>query len=61
MKTKEAVEHILKTHNITRYKLATELGAHPPTVYQWVKRTRMSEAYAEKFKERFGITITDAV
>jgi DNA-binding transcriptional regulator YdaS (Cro superfamily) len=61
MTTKEAVTHVLKSTGITKYKLAQKLGAHPPSVDQWLRRTRMSKAYADKFNELFNVQVTDAV
>ncbi len=61
MRTKVAVAHVLKHNNITKYKLAISMGAQPPSVDRWLKRTRMSKAYAVKFLELYKIQITDAV
>lgn len=61
MKTKQAVAHVLKHKNLTKYALAKVLGAQPPSVDQWLRRTRMSKAYAEVFLKEFKIIITDAV
>lgn len=61
MKTKTAVNFVLKNQNITKYALAQQLGAAPPSIDQWLRRTRMSKAYALKFYHLFKIQITDAV
>lgn len=61
MKTKAAVNFVLKRHNLTKYALAKQLGAAPPSVDQWLRRTRMSKAYALKFYSLFKVQITDAV
>ena len=60
MRTKVAVAHVLKHKNLTKYALAQQLGAQPPSIDQWLKRTRMSKAYAIKFYELFKIPVTDA-
>jgi DNA-binding transcriptional regulator YdaS (Cro superfamily) len=61
MKTKQAVNFVLKQTGLTKYALAWKLGCAPASVDQWTKRTRMSRAYAAKFYNLFKITITDAV
>lgn len=57
MNTKEAVAFVLEDRKITKYRLAMSLGAHPTSVYQWLRNTRMSEAYAEVFYKEYGIEI----
>lgn len=57
--TKEAIEFIIDTYGTTKYKLAKELGASPPSVNQWLKKTRMSKPYADLIFELYDITITD--
>ena len=59
--TKEAIEFLISTLELTRYRLAAELGASPSSVQQWLKETRMSKAYADLVFKLYGITITDAV
>lgn len=61
MKTKTAVAHVLKHNGLTKYALAMELGCAPVSVDQWLKRTRMSKAYANKFFKLYKVVITDAV
>lgn len=61
MKTKVAVAYVLKHHNMSMYALAMQMGAAPPSVSQWLKRTRMSKAYAKIFYELYKVQITDAV
>lgn len=61
MKTKQAVSFVLKQHSLTKYALAKRLGAQPPSVDQWLRRTRMSKAYADKFYSEFKVMVTDAV
>lgn len=61
MKTKQAVAFVLKHRNITKYRLAQEVGCTSTSVGQWLRRTRMSKAYATKFYELYKVTVTDAV
>ena len=61
MRTKVAVAHVIKHKNLTKYAVAQILGAQPPSVDQWLRRTRMSKAYAAIFLKEFKIQITDAV
>lgn len=61
MKTKTAVNFVLKHRGLTKYALAQELGCAPVSIDQWLKRTRMSKAYAEVFYKKFKVTIDDAV
>lgn len=61
MRTKIAVAHVIKHHNLTKYAIAQIMGAQPPSVDQWLRRTRMSKAYAAIFLKEFKIQITDAV
>lgn len=61
MKTKVAVRFVLKQHGLTEYALAQRLGCTPTSVSQWLKRTRMSHAYANKLRQEFGVMVTDAV
>lgn len=61
MKTKQAVSFVLKQHNLSKYALAKKMGAQPPSVDQWLRRTRMSKAYALKFYQLFKVQVTDAV
>ena len=61
MKTKTAVAHVLKHYRLSKYALAMSMGATPPSVEQWLRRTRMSKPYADKFYTLYKIQITDAV
>ena len=61
MKTKVAVAFVLKRHKLSKYALAQQMGAAPPSIDQWLKKTRMSKAYAEKFYELYKVQIVDAV
>lgn len=57
--TKEAIEFILYTYNMSKYKLAKDLNAFPSSINQWLKGTRMSKPYADLIFELYDITITD--
>lgn len=61
MKTKQAINFILKHEGLTKYALAQRLGCAPVSIDQWLKRTRMSKAYAKLVLKHFGIIVTDAV
>ena len=59
MKTKDAVERVMKTEALTAYGLGKALGMSPTSVSQWLVGTRMSTATAEKFTKLYGIEIDD--
>ncbi|AFV51110.1 DNA binding protein [Vibrio phage VPMS1] len=59
MKTIEAVQHVLETQGITKYRLAMSLGLAPVSINQYLRGTCMSQATADKFKQVYGITVTD--
>lgn len=59
MKTKQAVQLVLDTKGLSKYALAQSLGAYPISVNQWLRGTRMSQPFADKFEELYGITIDD--
>jgi predicted transcriptional regulator len=61
MKTKVAVAFVLKRHQLTKYALAKAMGASPPSVDQWLKKTRMSKANAEVFYKLYKVQIVDAI
>lgn len=61
MKTKQAVKFVLKHKALSKYALAQQLGAAPPSVNQWLNKTRMSKYYASKFLALYKIEITDSV
>jgi len=61
MKTKQAVKFVLQHEGFTKYALAQKLGCAPVSIDQWLKRTRMSKAYAAKFYQTFKIMVTDSV
>ena len=61
MKTKQAVSHVLKHESLTKYALAQSLGCAPISIDQWLKRTRMSKAYATRFYQLYKIQVVDAV
>lgn len=35
MDAKQLIEEIEKKHNVTRYRIALDMGVKPSTVYQW--------------------------
>ena len=59
MNTKRAVQWALGHHGLSKYAFAKSLGAYPVSVNQWLRGTRMSEAFADKFEESYGIKIND--
>lgn len=60
MKTADAVATVLGERMFSKYRLAQSLGAAAASVNQWLAGTRMSKAYADKFKEQYSIEVTDA-
>jgi len=60
MDTKAAVEEVLDT-GLSKYALAKALGCFPVSVNQWLRGTKMSDKYSDKFTELYGITIDDTV
>lgn len=61
MKTSEAVLEVLQTRNLSKYRLAKDLGVVSSTsINQWLAGTRMSDTVAKKFKELYGIEICDS-
>jgi len=60
--TVEAVEYVLGLTDLTKYRMAKELGmASATSVNQWLRGTKMSEATAAKFEELYGVEVNDAV
>lgn len=59
MTTADAVIKVLRERNISKYRMAMDMGAAPPSVYQWSKGTKMSPYYANKFTELYGVEIQD--
>lgn len=61
MNTSEAVQEVLQTTGLSKYALAKSLDvASSTSVNQWLRGTRMSDTVAERFKEKYGITIDDS-
>lgn len=60
MTTKEAIEHEL-SKGITKYRIAQLLHCAPVSVNQWLRGTKMSDMYKDKFKEVFGVEIDDSL
>lgn len=60
MNTADAVATVLSERMFTKYRLAQSMGATATSINQWLAGTRMSGAYAAKFKEQFSIEVTDA-
>ena len=62
MKTTEAVTYVLSVTELTKYRMAKELGLVSATsINQWLRGTKMSEVFAVKFEELYGVKIDDAV
>lgn len=60
MKTADAVAAVLGERMFSKYRLAQSLGATATSINQWLTGTRMSKAYADKFKEQYSIEVSDA-
>lgn len=62
MNTTAAVEYVLSLTGLTKYRMAKELGlASATSINQWLRGTRMSEEFADKFEELYGVKVNDAV
>lgn len=62
MNTTEAVEYVLSLTDLTKYRMAKELGlASATSINQWLRGTRMSEEFADKFEALYGVKVNDAV
>ena len=59
MNTKQAVEYVMKTQNLTAYSVATAVGAPAVSGYQWLKTTKMSQHYRDKFFEVFKVRVVE--
>lgn len=60
MKTKDAVRKVLVDNDMSMYRLAKHLKLQPIMIKNYIaKGTRMSGRTACKFKELYGITISD--
>lgn len=58
--TKEAVEYVLREHELSKYSLAiNHLKVRPIMINNYLNGTRMGEETATRFKDIFGIIITD--
>ena len=59
-KIENRLDEILKTKNITPYRLAKNLGVPAPTVYNWVSnKTNPSEKYLWDILVILGVNIKD--
>lgn len=62
MKTADAVQYVLDVTELTKYRMAKELGLVSATsINQWLANTKMSGVFADKFEELYGVKIDDAV
>jgi hypothetical protein len=62
MKTAEAVGYVLDVTGLTKYRMAKELGLVSATsINQWLRGTKMSEAFVSKFEELYGVQVDDSV
>ena len=59
LNTHAAMHYVMAKHGLTKYSIATQVGAAPASAYQWAKSTRMSEHFARKFERVFDVYITD--
>lgn len=62
MNTQRAVEVALAYKGISKYQMAKDLGlASSTSINQWLRGTKMSTKFADKFKKLYGITVDDAI
>lgn len=63
MKLQVAILTVLSSENLSKYRLAKELGlASSTSINQWLRgNTRISVKFADKFELLYGIKIDDAV
>ena len=62
MNTADAVQFVLDMTELSKYRMAKELGlASATSINQWLRGTRMSEEFATKFEALYGVKIDDAV
>lgn len=59
MNTKDAITYLLKEHNLSKYAFAKSIGVAPPYITNWLNHTCMSDYYAQKVEEMYGIRILD--
>ena len=59
MTTKEAVQFVMKEHNLTMYGLSMKIDSTHGSVRQWLKKTRMSPYYVKVFKNLFNVEVDD--
>ena len=59
MTTAEAVQYVLDTKNITKYRLAMHMLSSPSSVDQWLSGTKMGTVNREAFKQTFNVEIQD--
>lgn len=61
MKTQDAVQAVLDREELSKYRLAKDLGVVSSTsVNQWLHGTRMSQDVAKRFESLYNIKISDA-
>lgn len=59
MNTHDAVLHVLKEEGISKYRLAKVIGVQPIMIDNYLFKTRMRQATADKFETAYGIKIDD--
>lgn len=59
MTTAEAVQYVLDTKHITKYRLAMEMISSPSSVDQWLSGTKMGAINRDVFKQTFNVEIQD--
>ncbi len=59
MTTAEAVQYVLDTKHITKYRLAMRMLSSPSSVDQWLSGTKMGATNRKAFKQTFNVEIQD--
>ena len=59
MNTKEAILFVLEDENISKYKMAQELGCAPILVNYWLNGTKMGVQYRELFELVYKVKIDE--
>jgi predicted transcriptional regulator len=59
MNTHDAVLHVLKEENISKYKMANMIDVKPIMIDHYLYKTRMRKDTADRFEAVYGIKIDD--
>lgn len=57
--TGEAVAKVLKMKNISKYKMAQQIGVSPIMISNYLSGSKMRQKIADTFETYYGIEISD--